>query len=723
LSYGAADDASDPGHAANQAGWAAALAAMQHQTAASAPIPFPGGAHTAPDLRGAVQHGWRRQAAVAGIACSSLTATLALHPENRLVVDELAARALAVATPSSSKYGHHLSTAQLRDMTAPPAAARAEIASWIDSVISDSTVAVIPDAASSGFVTIEGDVAGLFATQAFEYTLARTGQRACVLGDLVMPREIAALINTVIGVHELPLPADRVLGRGVVTSSRSKSHPPSNTTKVTPALIRKLYSVDTSTLGKGSLANRGAVVEFGTQRVDAKDLTQFWTAFAPIIAADPATYGTVYNTSGDAPLVPSPTGGNEAMLDIEYLMGVAPGIKSEVYEYTEKGVCTGMLLWTSAMLALEQPPSVVSVSYGWQEDVTAFGCPATQRDLLSLNHMKLGLAGTTVVHSSGDSGSGYPSSQHMMTCPFGNWSSNENVYIGALWKVFNISGGGPDDAAARPPPKPFVVPSAECCRHCTNAPRACAGFTAVDYNSSAHPGVTSCRLYASINGTVPAPAGSSVTSARMSNSGITMYPAYPATDAYVTAVGGTEFIDDDATQGEQVVTEFGSGGGFAVYPSAGGAAAFAHQRSSVEAYLAALPASETPPAWLYNRSARVTPDVAALGFGFQVIVDGATKSIGGTSASAPTFAALVTLLNDARIANGHPTMGWINPFLYSAAATGAFTDIVRGNNRIGRGAVVLGAGWNASKGFDPTTGIGTPLFDKLKAAALAVMEN
>lgn len=43
-----------------------------------------------------------------------------------------------------------------------------------------------------------------------------------------------------------------------------------------------------------------------------------------------------------------------------------------------------------------------------------------------------------------------------------------------------------------------------------------------------------------------------------------------------------------------------------------------------------------------------TPDVAALGVGFQVVHHDHVIAVAGTSASAPTFSAIVALLNDLR---------------------------------------------------------------------------
>lgn len=54
-------------------------------------------------------------------------------------------------------------------------------------------------------------------------------------------------------------------------------------------------------------------------------------------------------------------------------------------------------------------------------------------------------------------------------------------------------------------------------------------------------------------------------------------------------------------------------------------------------------------------------------------------SVGGTSASSPTFAAVVALLNDVRLAEGKRPLGFLNPWLYSLGAQG-FNDITVGNN-------------------------------------------
>ena len=123
-----------------------------------------------------------------------------------------------------------------------------------------------------------------------------------------------------------------------------------------------------------------------------------------------------------------------------------------------------------------------------------------------------------------------------------------------------------------------------------------------------------------------------------------------------------------------------------------------------------------PPAGSIPVTGRGTPDISALGEGYMVLTGGQDSPVGGTSASTPAFAGMVGLLNEARIQAGKKPMGFLNPWLYQHPE--CFTDIVKGDNRIGRGTFDLKYGYNATKGWDPVTGLGTPRFGMLLAAAL-----
>merc|ERR1712070_450450 len=96
---------------------------------------------------------------------------------------------------------------------------------------------------------------------------------------------------------------------------------------------------------------------------------------------------------------------------------------------------------------------------------------------------------------------------------------------------------------------------------------------------------------------------------------------------------------------------------------------------------------------------------------------GRVEPVGGTSASSPAFAGLISLINEARLNAGKPAMGFLNPFLYKNED--AFTDVTVGSDKIGRGGQQLPYGYECAPGWDPVTGLGTPLFDKLMKLAMA----
>ena len=172
-------------------------------------------------------------------------------------------------------------------------------------------------------------------------------------------------------------------------------------------------------------------------------------------------------------------------------------------------------------------------------------------------------------------------------------------------------------------------------------------------------------------------------------------PTYPASLPSVTAVGATYL--EDAEEGGW---SFSGGGYSALW------ARPAWQAVAVGAYEAS--GATLPDTSLYNASGRVTPDVAALGTCFRVFSGGgAAGTLSGTSAATPTFAGMVSRINDRLAARGKPPVGFINPLLYRAGDVG--TDIVDGNNK----KKACAAGFPATKGFDAVTGLGTPLWSKL----------
>ncbi|KAI1434191.1 subtilisin-like protein [Xylaria sp. CBS 124048] len=188
-------------------------------------------------------------------------------------------------------------------------------------------------------------------------------------------------------------------------------------------------------------------------------------------------------------------------------------------------------------------------------------------------------------------------------------------------------------------------------------------------------------------------------------------PIFPASCPHLTSVGATRGVQPE----------------HAAHFSSGGFSDLHHrpfyQEAAVSTYLSTLGSTF---AGLYNPRGRGYPDVSAQGANYLIISQQETLSVSGTSASAPTFAAIVSLLNNIRISRRVRPLGFLNPWLYGHGSS-VFTDIVDGGSlgctgqdtRSGLpGAYVPGAGWNATTGWDPVTGLGTPLFDKLFIKAM-----
>lgn len=100
---------------------------------------------------------------------------------------------------------------------------------------------------------------------------------------------------------------------------------------------------------------------------------------------------------------------------------------------------------------------------------------------------------------------------------------------------------------------------------------------------------------------------------------------------------------------------------------------------------------------------RGVPDVAAdadPSTGYEVHIGGTDTVVGGTSAVAPLWAALIARIN----ASSGNAAGFANAKLY--AQPGAFNDITSGNN----------GDYSAASGWDACTGLGTPVGTKVAAA-------
>ncbi|EJD41708.1 family S53 protease [Auricularia subglabra TFB-10046 SS5] len=176
----------------------------------------------------------------------------------------------------------------------------------------------------------------------------------------------------------------------------------------------------------------------------------------------------------------------------------------------------------------------------------------------------------------------------------------------------------------------------------------------------------------------------------------TFVPTFPSGCPFMTSVGATQNI------GPEIAASFSAGGFSNFFPMP------SYQARQVAAFKQQLGNTN---AGKFNASGRGFPDVAAQGLNVQIVLEGQTGGVAGTSASSPIFASFVALLNERLADSGRPPLGFLNPFLYSNAGVAALNDITTGNN-----PGCNTNGFPAVAGWDPVTGLGTPDFTRLMGA-------
>lgn len=237
---------------------------------------------------------------------------------------------------------------------------------------------------------------------------------------------------------------------------------------------------------------------------------------------------------------------------------------------------------------------------------------------------------------------------------------------------------------------------------------------------------------------------------------------YPASSAYATGIGGTEFSSADVTSSNSTYWESSSGtdvvssalsyipeqvwnddsaaigneygAQYALSSGGGGASAFA-TRPSWQKGVPGIPsgsyrlvpdvsldASADNAGYLYctsDSSSWISGQKASCTSGFR---DSSTQDLtigGGTSFATPIFAGLLAIVNQKENASG---LGLVNPTLYTLAANAttyasAFHDITTGSNKCTAGTKycsTAGAGsYAATTGYDEASGLGSVDFNNL----------
>ena len=169
--------------------------------------------------------------------------------------------------------------------------------------------------------------------------------------------------------------------------------------------------------------------------------------------------------------------------------------------------------------------------------------------------------------------------------------------------------------------------------------------------------------------------------------------AWPADDANVVSVGGTDLVTKGAGGAWSSETAWvDSGGGISP------------DKIAIPAYqkLSGVINSSNKG----STTLRSGPDVAAnANFTFYTCANQTTclaNEFGGTSFAAPMWAGFIALVNQQLVSQGKPTIGFLNPTIYSENVTSAYStgfhDITSGKS----------GSFSAETGYDLVTGWGSP---------------
>jgi subtilase family serine protease len=192
----------------------------------------------------------------------------------------------------------------------------------------------------------------------------------------------------------------------------------------------------------------------------------------------------------------------------------------------------------------------------------------------------------------------------------------------------------------------------------------------------------------------------------------------PASQPYVTSVGGTKLSSLGPRPAESTWNDGCVAGLLCGTGASGGGISSLWPMPPYQLDAAPFLQLLANPCARPSGHCREVPDVAADGdpaTGYTIYWNGSgttsgpTKwqSIGGTSAGAPTWAALIALANASSECRGVP-LGFANPVLYGAASgayASDFNDVTSGDNDY---TGTNPGKFTAGAGYDPTTGLGTP---------------
>ncbi|KAH9914160.1 family S53 protease-like protein [Epithele typhae] len=347
-----------------------------------------------------------RDAPPSGFALSSLaspstplTLRIALAQANpSAVVNALQ----SVSDPSSSSFRQHLSKADAQELAAPSSDSVDAVTSWLNEHGLTAT-ALSPAGDWLGVNLTVSQANTLLAAEFSMFSHSASGISALRTLSYSIPASLNDHIDLIAPTTDFPEPIKSV---GLV-NKRAFHEPvlprtslPECSNGTTPACLQKLYNIPTKP-AKVSTNRIGVTAHFGNN-AHYTFLENFLKTFRPDM--DPTTNFSVTlldggNNDQDVPSV------SEGELDIQYTVGLATEVPVDFimvgFNNTD-GELEGYLDEINYLLSLDDPPQVLTTSYGFAEHSISFALT----DKLCQAYAQLGARGVSVLFASGDSAVG-----------------------------------------------------------------------------------------------------------------------------------------------------------------------------------------------------------------------------------------------------------------------------------------------------------------------------
>lgn len=290
----------------------------------------------------------------------------------------------AVTNPENKVYGQYLTIDQITAIIEPSEETIESVVAWLSSFgVTKYTLASNRDHL---FADIPLSVLSvMFDVKFATYMHRRTGRvHTTTIEAHSVPGSIAPHLDFVVGFSGFP----------TERRAQVKPSPVTDFYHVGPHELRQRYNI--SQIQAAAPGNKQAVAEFQGEYYSAADLQAFMKKYYPT-NSNPAWWTATTKGTNDQG---SPS--TEGSLDIEYIMGVAPGIPTEFWSMANFDFYSDLTRWYTWINDDKNAPWVHSVSYGSQGNYPT----QAYQNRWDTEMQKIGLRGISIIFASGDSGAG-----------------------------------------------------------------------------------------------------------------------------------------------------------------------------------------------------------------------------------------------------------------------------------------------------------------------------